>query len=251
MSGRLSSLLAVGLWFGGVFAAGCGGSDVQSCPGGTFWDAQSGQCVAAQGCPPGTSFNGQTCVAGGGVQQCPQGTSWNGAQCVAAQPQCPMGQSWNGTQCVIAGGMLGGGGACPPAQAADPMTATAATQGLGLMAGQNAQGATPVGGALVGNFQTGQCLEAQIMLQPGKCYTAVGNGAGPGDIEVSLVTVPPPPPFPQISQPLSVDQSAGPTAVMAGAPNCFRSIFPVPTPAKFVLKVTQGTGVAAAQLYEK
>lgn len=228
---------------------GCGGSDVQSCPGGMFWDAQTGQCVASQGCPPGSMWNGQTCVAAG--PQCPPGTAWNGAQCAAQQQQCPLGQSWNGTQCVVAGGMLGGGGGCPPAQAADPMTATAATQALGVLSSQSAPGATPVGGALVGNFQTGQCLEAQVMLQPGKCYTAVGNGAGPSDIEVSLMSPPPPAPLPQISQPLAVDQSAGPTAVMAGAPNCFRSLFPVPTPAKFVLKVTQGAGVAAAQLYEK
>jgi len=146
-----------------------------------------------------------------------------------------------------AGGMMGAT-SCAPAQPLDPMAAPLATQGLSLLAQQNVEpGATPVGSALAGNFQAGQCLEKQVMLNPGKCYTAVAAGVGPTEVDVQLVTALPGP----LAQPVAQDQGTGPTAVLGGKPNCFRWAMPAGVPMKLVLKVTAGQGPAAVQLYEK
>lgn len=237
------------LAFALVSLAGCD-KDKPVCMQGQVYDEASGQCMAMQPmCPPGTMWNGMQCAAGGG-QTCPAGQTWNGSMCVAGGgQQCPMGQTWNGSACVAGGtGIPGlGGPGCTPAQALDPMAASAATQGLNLLAQQNAPGAKPVGGALAGNFQGGQCLEAQVMLQPGKCYTVIGTGAGPTEVDVQL-QLPLPPPANQV---IAQDNSSGPMAVLGKSPDCFKNPSPFPAPMKLVLLVPAGQGMAAAQLYEK
>jgi hypothetical protein len=151
----------------------------------------------------------------------------------------------------VAGGGTGipgvGGGSCPPAQPLDAMAGAAATQGLNLLAQQNAPGAHAVGTALAGNFQAGQCLEVQVTLNPGKCYTAIGTGAGPTEVDVQL-QLPLPPPG---NQTVAQDNGSGPMAVLGKSPDCFKNPSPLPVPMKFVLKVPAGSGMAAAQLYEK
>jgi hypothetical protein len=244
--------------FAGVTSvmAACGSSPEASCPPGSFFDPNMGQCTNQMGggCPPGTMWNGAQCAPQGGMA-CPPGQSWNGAQCAPA-PQCPPGTQWQNNTCApmggvggVGGGMGGlGGSGCSPASPLDPMMAGAATQGLGLLAQQHAPGATPVGGTnLAGNFQPGQCLEVQVTLNPGKCYTAVGQGAGVSEVELQLAAPLPGP----LAQPFAQDNTTGAMAVLGGAPNCFRAPGIFPIPAKFVLKAGAGQGAAAAQLYEK
>ncbi len=214
---------------------GCPSENNVACPPGQFYDQNSGQCFGQQpSCPPGQTWNGMQCAAG-----------------VGTAPTCPAGQTWNGSACVAGAGggfpanPFGIGGSCPPAQPADAMTASAAGPGLSLLAQQYAPGATAVGGVAAGNFQTGQCVEVAVTLNPGKCYTAIGTGAGPTEVDVMLT------PGIPMAPPIAQDNTSGTMAVLGGTPNCFRNPSPFPVPAKLVLKVSAGQGNAAAQLYEK
>ena len=136
------------------------------------------------------------------------------------------------------------------AQPVDPMLAGAATQILNQMATQSAvAGSKPVGSALAGNFQQGQFLESQIQLQPGKCYTVVASGLAPvSEVNVKFVAVMPVPGSAMI---LANDQDTGAQAVLGKKPNCYKNAFPMAVPVKLVLEVAGGSGIAAAQLYEK
>lgn len=138
----------------------------------------------------------------------------------------------------------------PSAQPIDPAAASVAAPFLHQLAtAHTVPGARPLGSLLAGMFQTGQVLEAQIQLQPGKCYTVVGTGLAPvAELDVSLVmTVP----IPNVQPVLATDSDTGPTAVVGKKPNCYGWPFPLAAPVKVVLRVTSGSGLAAAQVYEK
>lgn len=215
--------------------------DKPVCMQGQMYDEASGQCMASQPmCPQGTMWNGMQCAPmGGGGAACPAGQQWNGQACVPAA-----GGGGVGTGSGIPGLT---GGSCPPAQALDAMAGMAATQGLNLLAQQNAPGAKAVGSPIAGNFQAGQCLEVQVTLNPGKCYTAIATGAGPSEVDVEL-QLPLPPPG---NQTIAQDNTSGPMAVLGKSPDCFKNPSPFAAPMKLVLKVPAGQGMAAAQLYEK
>jgi hypothetical protein len=146
-------------------------------------------------------------------------------------------------------------GTTPPAaggqaQPVDPSLAAGAQQVLNGLAQQKAvAGSKPVGSALAGNFQQGQVLETQINLQPNKCYTAIGAGLPPiGEVNVKFLAVTP---IPGSAMILAQDQGTGSQAVLGEKPNCYKNPTPIPIPVKMVLEVTSGSGIAAAQLYEK
>ncbi len=136
------------------------------------------------------------------------------------------------------------------AQPMDPSLAGPATAILTQLGQSKAPaGAKPVGSAMVGNFQQGQTLEAQIQLNPGKCYTVVAAGAPPiGEVNVRFLAVTP---IPGSAMVLAQDQTTGANAVLGEKPNCYKNPTPIPIPVKMVLEVASGQGVAAAQLYEK
>lgn len=141
----------------------------------------------------------------------------------------------------------GGGGS---AQALDPAAASVVSGIMSQLAGgQIPPGAKPVGSALVGNFQAGQTLEVQTQLQPGKCYSVVGV-AIPTVTELSLQLVAVSP-IPGTAPTLAVDQDTGPQAVLGKKPNCYKWSLPFAAPVKLIVQVTAGSGLAAAQLYEK
>ena len=148
------------------------------------------------------------------------------------------------------------GGTAPPpsgggqAQPLDPTAASAATQILNQMATQNAvAGSKPVGSALAGNFQQGQTLESQVQLQAGKCFTVVGAGAPPvTEVNVKFIAISP---LPGSAMILAQDQDTGAQATLGKKPNCWKNALPMAVPAKMVLEVAGGSGIAAAQLYEK
>ena len=106
-----------------------------------------------------------------------------------------------------------------------------------------------IGAAMVGNFPTNGVLETQIQLQPNKCYTIVATSLPPvSEVNVQIVAVAP---LPGLAPVLATDMDTGPNAVLGRKPNCYKWALPLPAPAKVVLQVTAGSGLVAAQLYEK
>jgi len=181
-----------------------------------------------------------------------------------------------GTQGGMGGAAYGGaGGAAAAAAAGAPATAGAPAQGgaagTGGVAGtqkldpsaglaikpildqlaksETQVGAIPVGETLVGNFATGGSLDVPLQLNPNKCYTIVAVGLPPVtdvNIEITLVT-----PLPGMNPVLAIDQEAGPQAVLGKKTACYRWAFGMSAPAKLVVKVPGGSGLVAAQAYEK
>jgi hypothetical protein len=150
-----------------------------------------------------------------------------------------------------AGGAVGAPTTGPTAQRLDVTAAAAIRPVLDQLAKEQTQpGAKPVGETLVGNFGTGQSLETLVQLQPNKCYTVVATALPPVtevNVQLVLVTV-----LPGLSPVLAVDQDSGPTAVLGKKATCYKWMFgTVPASAKVVVQVTGGTGLVAAQAYEK
>ena len=119
----------------------------------------------------------------------------------------------------------------------------------GLATQEAPAGAKPVGSMLAGQFQQGQTLEQQLSLQPGKCYTVIGTGLPPvSEVNVRFVAVTP---IPGSAMVMAQDQGTGASAVLGKKPNCYKNPAPFALPVKLVLEVAGGSGVAAAQVYEK
>ncbi|CAN5642457.1 hypothetical protein BH09MYX1_BH09MYX1_57100 [soil metagenome] len=155
---------------------------------------------------------------------------------------------------VPAGTAPGAGGAPPAgslATAIDPNFAGFATFPLNAFAQTEAPGMAREGNLIAGNFQEGQIMEQPITLQGGKCYTVLALGVGGiSEVDIALVATTQ---FAQLNGVLQRDTSAGAQASLGGKGNCYKLPFPAPfsTPAKYVIKVTKGGGIAAAALYVK
>lgn len=117
------------------------------------------------------------------------------------------------------------------------------------LAPKEAPGAKPEGTMFAGQFTEGQLLEQAFTMQPGKCYTVLGVSLGNVtelDIQVQI-QAPSMPPLVAFQ-----DASTGPTAVAGGkATGCFTPPVPIATPAKIVLVVAKGDGLAVAKVYVK
>lgn len=135
-------------------------------------------------------------------------------------------------------------------QAIDPAAASIVQPVLNELAKTHTvAGSKPLGSPIVGNFQTGQSLESAIQLQPQKCYSVVATSLPPvTELNVQIVAATP---LPNLSPVLATDDGTGATAVVGKKPNCYRWPFPLPVAAKVVLQVAAGSGLAAAQVYEK
>jgi hypothetical protein len=111
-------------------------------------------------------------------------------------------------------------------------------------------GMKPIGPTLVGNFQQGQSLDVPIQLTPNKCYSVVAASLPPVtevNVQLQLVT-----PIPGAAPVLAIDQDSGPTAVLGKKATCYRWMLgSFPAPAKVVVQVVGGSGLVAAQAYEK
>ena len=152
---------------------------------------------------------------------------------------------------VAAGGATGAPPSGPIAQKLDPSAGAAVRPLLDQVAKEQTQpGAKPVGETLVGNFGTGQTLDTQILLQPNRCYTVVATSLPPvTEVNVQLVLLTP---LPGMTPVLAVDQDSGPTAVLGKKATCYKWMFGVASAsAKVVVQVTGGSGLVAAQTYEK
>jgi hypothetical protein len=130
------------------------------------------------------------------------------------------------------------------------VSARAAAELLRPLAAQHAPGARAVPGArAAGQFLTGQALELDVMLEPGRCYTIVALGLpAVEDVQIELApVVPPGVPAPVIA----ADSGAGATAVIGAAPDCWRAAAPTRLPARVILSVAAGQGVAALEVYAR
>jgi hypothetical protein len=110
-------------------------------------------------------------------------------------------------------------------------------------------GAKPIGSLMAANFQQGQQLEAQVQMEPGKCYTVVGAALPPvAELDLKLIAVTP---LAGMAPVLAVDNTTGAQAVLGEKPNCFKWAWPIAAPVKVVVTATAGSGLAAAQLFGK
>jgi hypothetical protein len=149
-----------------------------------------------------------------------------------------------------AAGIAGSAGA-PFPQRLDATAGAAVQPLLNQLAKQETQpGMKPIGPTLVGNFQQGQSLDVPIQLTPNKCYSVVAASLPPVtevNVQLQLVT-----PIPGAAPVLAIDQDSGPTAVLGKKATCYRWMLgSFPAPAKVVVQVVGGSGLVAAQAYEK
>jgi hypothetical protein len=140
------------------------------------------------------------------------------------------------------------GSATGTAQPMQEALAAAATTPLQMYANTEAPGMAKDGPATAGTFQEGQYLEQQFTFQPGKCYTLVAGAVGPTAIEVEMQYVTP---LPGLAPSIGKSTQKGTQVSMGGKANCMRPLSPIAAPAKYILRVTKGAGLAAAQLYSK
>lgn len=196
---------------------------------------QAAQPYGGQGGYPGTYPVAQGGAAGAGAY---------GQPSYAGAPTTDPGAAPNTTPPT---GAAGAGSSATPI---DPGAAAMVQPVINELAkAHTVAGAKPLGSALVGNFQTSQTLETTIQLQPNKCYTIVGTSLPPvTELNVQLVAATP---LPGLMPVLAADSETGPTAVVGKKPNCYKWAFPVPAAAKIILQVAAGSGLAAAQIYEK
>ncbi len=154
-----------------------------------------------------------------------------------------------GAAAAGAGGVAGPSG--PQAIRLDPGAGLTIKPVLDQLAKTETQaGAKAVGETLVGNFATGQSLDIPIQLQPNKCYTVVAASLPPVtevNVQLQLMT-----PIPGVVPVLAVDQDTGGSAVLGRKATCYRWMFGAfPASAKVVVQVAGGSGLVAAQAYEK
>jgi hypothetical protein len=133
------------------------------------------------------------------------------------------------------------------AQPMDPNVAGVAGAVLDRVAGSMAPGMSRQGASMAAFFQTGQTMEQVIPLQTGRCYTVVAAGPNVRAWDMSLVLVTAPLPVAPV---LAHDGATGTTAALGGNGNCFRWNW-LPAQARVIVRVTDGGGVAVAQVYGK
>jgi hypothetical protein len=227
-------LKAHGSWLALLVLAlpACGGDDKK---------VNTGQPAPGQ-CPPGQYFDGQFCQMQGAAPGAVPGAA-PGVAATAAPTAVAPGAPTAASPIPVATAAAG-----PSATPLDPAAASAATQLLGPLAQQNAPGAKPVGSAIAGQFQQGQTLEGQVQMQANKCYTVIGVGLpGVQNLDIQLAPFMPVAGIPPAV--VAQDQTVGPQAIIGEKGSCYRSVFPMPM--KVIVTVSQGAGVAAAQVYEK
>jgi hypothetical protein len=203
--------------------------------------AETGGTGAVQ-CPPGQIYDGRLCQTVGATPGAPTAATPGTTAPATTAPAATAPPGLPGIATTTSG---------PTATALDPTAAQAATQLITPLGAQHAPaGAKPVGSAIAGNFQQGQTLEAQVQMNPGKCYTVIGVGLPPvTNLDISLVPALPIPGLPAAT--MAADNSVASTAIVGDKPNCFKWAFPMSGMMKVVMTVSQGSGVAAAQVFEK
>jgi hypothetical protein len=135
-------------------------------------------------------------------------------------------------------------------QPADPSELGLLEPKLNQLAAENNDGDARRMGSIVGaHFGTGGSVEHPFQMQPGKCYSIVATGVPTvSELDLQLTAMSP---VPGMSPVLAVDKTTGVDTVLGAKPNCFKWALPMAAPVKLVVTVTGGSGLAAAQVYER
>ncbi len=143
------------------------------------------------------------------------------------------------------------------AQQIDPNVAMVAQTALATFASTALQpGMVREGNTLAGNFTPTQTLSMPFTIAPGKCYSIVAAGVGPGmEVDITAQASGPVaiPGFnPQFGQAKGKPSPTGSSAVLGEKANCIKlALSPIPIQATYVITVSKGSGMVAAQLFSK
>jgi hypothetical protein len=127
-------------------------------------------------------------------------------------------------------------------------SASAPNADLDALAVSDAASMTAAGVTLAGRFKTGDTLEFQLILLPGRCYAVIAAGAAQVQkIDIQLtIAVPSLPPM------VLAQAKGGKTASIGGkSPGCFKNPMPISMPGTVTMTVSAGTGVAGVRVYAK
>ena len=115
---------------------------------------------------------------------------------------------------------------------------------------REAPGMQPEGDLIASKLAPGQLFEQEFRLQPGRCYTLVAvGGEGVRELDATFETLGP---VRGKSDVLASDSARGTTAVVGGGGTCFPwKTDATAMAAKFVLRVSAGSGVVVTQLYAR
>lgn len=123
---------------------------------------------------------------------------------------------------------------------------------LQALAASDAAGMTAAGATLAARFKTGETLEFQLTLSPGRCYTVLAAGAASvQQIDLQMGISPASLPIPMPAAVLA--QATGTKTAVIGAKSsgCYKNPMPIPFPATVTMKVAAGSGIAGVQVYAK
>jgi hypothetical protein len=122
--------------------------------------------------------------------------------------------------------------------------------------GELGQGMKPESGFACMTVPEGGSASVPVMLQPGRCYTFLGQSF-PNVSELDITLKPnfgnPVPPLLAMfaNQPIAVDSDVGPAATVGKGAQCFKNPFPIPGLAVVEVKARTGAGPVAVQVYSK
>lgn len=131
-----------------------------------------------------------------------------------------------------------------PATAVDYAMAAQAAPVMQYLASSHLKpGARPLGNPFAAQFAPGQGLTKKVQLTAGKCYTIVGIGLPPvTNVDIYVID-------PDSNTILVKDDTTGPQAVLGSRDSCYS---PNQTGSfSLLLVVTEGQGIAAAQVFQK
>ena len=135
------------------------------------------------------------------------------------------------------------------AMVADPVAdeASALSEGpLAQRAASDAPGRAFVGDLIAGSLSPGEEIDQEFTIDPARCYTLIAvGGEGVVEVEAAITTVAP---VRGGETTLAEDAERGAVAVIGGGEACYRG-GETRTPARFVLRVSEGAGVVVGQLY--
>ena len=90
-------------------------------------------------------------------------------------------------------------------------------------------------------------MEGTFQMMANKCYSVVAAGVPPvGEVNLQIVSTL----IPMMAPVLAVDSDSGPQAIIGRKPSCYKAL-PPGGPAKMIVTVAGGSGLVAAQVFEK
>jgi len=115
---------------------------------------------------------------------------------------------------------------------------------------KEAKGMKEDGPMIAGMLQEGSVLTQEFMLNPGKCYTILGQGLPTiSQLDLQLAAKSPVPNVLPVV--LAVSSNQGASANIGPGKSCYKNPLPVAGPVVLTVKATRGSGPAGAQVYVK